>query len=60
MSKDTSDPCVGLRAVQFCGEGMIETAWPWIQPCGHLSPAEWLDVVADKGPQEVHTYQPTS
>jgi hypothetical protein len=60
MSMAPQDPGVDLCIVQLRGEGTIETTWPRIPPHSHLSLAEWLEAMADKGPQEVHASQPTS
>jgi hypothetical protein len=60
MSKNPSDPSVDLCIAQLCKEGMIGTTWPQIHPHSHFSLMEWLNVAADKGPQEVHTRQPSS
>jgi hypothetical protein len=50
MSKDSLPPLgVDLRIIQLYGEGVIGTTWPRIHPRSHLSLAEWLDVMADKG-----------
>jgi hypothetical protein len=60
LNKDPSDPGVNFRIAQFGGEGMVGAAWPRIHPHWHLKPPEWLDEVADEGPQEVHAHQPSS
>jgi hypothetical protein len=60
MSKDSlPPPGVDLRIIQLYGEGVIGTTWPRIHPRSHLSLAEWLDVMANKGSQEIQAHQPT-
>jgi hypothetical protein len=59
MSKDPPDLGIDLRIIQFCGEGMIGTTWPWIYPQSYLLLAELLDTAVDKGLQEVRAHQPT-
>jgi hypothetical protein len=39
---------------------MVGAAQPQKHPHRHLLSAEWLDMAADKGPQEVRAHQPTS
>jgi hypothetical protein len=39
---------------------MMGTTWPWIHPHSYVSLVEWFDLAADKAPQEVCAYQPTS
>jgi hypothetical protein len=60
MDKDPSDLSVDLRIVHLGIEGAVGTTRPRIHPHCHLPSPEWLDVVADKGPQEVHAHQLTS
>jgi hypothetical protein len=59
MSKDPSDPGIDHRIAQLYGEGTVGTTWPQIQPHGHSSPMEHLDLAAEKGPQEGHAHQPS-
>jgi hypothetical protein len=50
MSMDPSDPGVDLCIGQLCGKGTVRTTWPRIQPHGHFSLMEQLELAAKKGP----------
>jgi hypothetical protein len=50
MSKDPTNLGVDLHIAQLLGEG---TTWHRIRPHGHLSLTERMNLVAEKGPQEV-------
>jgi hypothetical protein len=52
------DTGVDLRIAQLLKEGMIRTTWPRIHPHGDHPLAERLDLLAEKGSQEVHARQP--
>jgi hypothetical protein len=54
MVQDLEDPFVDLPIAQLLGEGAIGITWPQVQPyLGHPQP-EWLDLVVEKCPQQVH------
>jgi hypothetical protein len=59
MSRNPPNLGVDLRIIQLYGEGTNGTTWPWIHPHSHFSLMESLNVVADKGPKEIRSHQPS-
>jgi hypothetical protein len=55
MIQDLVDPDADICLSQILRERAITATWPQVQPhLGH--PLDWLNPVAKKCPQKVHTY----
>jgi hypothetical protein len=53
------DPGVNLCIVQLSREGTVRATGPQVHPHYHRPPPEWLNAMADYGPQEVCTHRPS-
>jgi hypothetical protein len=54
------DPSDDFHIIQLNKERTVGASWPWIHPHCHLLSPEWLNATADKGLQEVRTYEAIS